>query len=147
MSQLVPLLIHEIMSCPDKFNEVGGMITNGYYKAALDLAYYGMGISKYIPTPAEAEAMAKAVEFWKRETGWTPPKEEEDVEPEPLTPLPSRADEIPNAYKEFDRTVRSHLRSYSVHGDASVLVAGIQKGLDALDKVLRPMEKIEGGKR
>lgn len=146
MSQQIALIVHQVMDAPYQWSEKkDGTITNGYYEVALDGARYGMGAASYVASEAEKGIFLRAINIWKEETGWQP-KEVKAAD----GALPSgRVSIAPDAYirssyEEFTRAIRAIARSFTVHGESGILSAQIQTALENLDKVLRPMERIEG---
>ncbi len=144
MSQTVALLVHEIMQEPERFVENSGNISNGYYRAALNAGSYGMGVSSYVADGAEREVLAKAISYWKIETGWQPKEIEE-----PLIPISSCNMDVPtkiHVYEDFAKSVRAHIKSFTVHADSAIFSTGIQKAITKLDSLLKPPEKNEGAR-
>lgn len=146
MSQTTAMIVHHLMDMPDSFLEKNGVVSNGYYSVSLDGSRYGMGISMYQAEGEEKCALEKAMQEWKRDTGW---------QPEPVMPLKVSENQatrtailpdvfIRQGYEAFARTIKSHHRSFKVHADSHVFSAGVQEAITKLDQIVCPMEKIEG---
>lgn len=139
------LIVHELMGNPDGWREAGDSITNGYYTVALNGSRYGMGASAYQADGTERDSLNRALDCWKKETGWQPAEKPATMDKEPTRRGAMAPDLfIREAYEKFARSIRSNHRSFIMHGDSSVLSCSIQEAISALDLVLRPMEKIEG---
>lgn len=146
MSQTVALLVHEIMQEPERFvaSGDGKSISNGYYRVSLESGIYGMGVSSYVADGPERDVLAKAITYWKTETGWQP-RESEPVK----APTVSVNMDVPTkirVYEDFSKSVRDHLKSFTVHGESVTFSTGIQKAISKLDSLLKPAEKNEGAK-
>ena len=146
MSQTVALLVHEIMQEPERFvaSGDGKSISNGYYRVSLEGGIYGMGVSSYVADGAEREILAKAIAYWKNETGWQP-KEHESL-PVPKNSVNMDTPSKIRVYEDFSKSVRGHIKSFKVHGDSATFSTGIQKAISKLDDLLKPAEKNKGAK-
>lgn len=146
MSQQTALIVHQLMDAPEGFIEDNGIISNGYYKIALDGTRYGMGAAMYQCDGAERDMMQKAIGEWKLDTGWVPKEVKAAMQAEQLAARPITTPDtfIRKGYEEFAKAVRSNLKSFMVHSDPNVLKAGLQQAVEKLDQVICPMEKIEG---
>ena len=146
MSQTVALLVHEIMQEPERFVEAGDgkSISNGYYRVSLEGGIYGMGVSSYVADGSEREVLAKAISYWKSETGWQP--KEIEIPPGPMVSVNMDVPTKILVYEDFTKSVRDHLKSFTVHGESVTFSTGIQKAISKLDSLLKPAEKKEGAK-
>lgn len=146
MSQTVALLVHEIMQEPERFVVSGDSksISNGYYRVSLEGGVYGMGVSSYVADGSEREVLAKAISYWKSETGWQ--QKEIEISPAPMVSVNMDVPTKIRVYEDFSKSVRDHLKSFTVHGESVTFSTGIQKAISKLDSLLKPAEKNEGAK-
>lgn len=147
MTQTTALIVHELMSEPDRFRDNGnGSVSNGYYMVNMDGTRFGMGSASYAADGAERETLLKAVDFWKEQTGWVPPKTEDEIAAKEHRGRAVMTAETysKSALEDFARAIRSHHKSYMVHKDATVLSKGIENAIMALDLLLRPISAMEG---
>lgn len=152
MSQQIAIIVHHLVDSPESWREDGDYITNGYYRMCLNSTRYGIGASLYSPSGEEKTIMQRALDSWKEETRWKPKiisqdgihYPSSDYGPEHEKEMSTIETAVKGAYAEFSRTVRSHCKSFQVHGDVQVLTVGLQNAISILDLILRPVEKMEG---
>lgn len=149
MTQSIALIIHEVLDAPEHWREsdAGDVITNGYYKVSFDGTFYFLGSAKYQTTQQEKDSFCQAIGMWKKDTGWQPKEKIEKVrKADSVKKHMSMDEQKEKAYSEFVRSVRSSMKSFSVHKDSVILSSKIQSALDIVNGALRPYELTVGDK-
>lgn len=140
MTNIVAMLVHQVMDEPDRWSVKDGVLTDGYHKLALDSSRYALGEASYIPTQANADILRKAVAYWKAETGWRPPEQQASYAPI-KEGSPTDVDGVMrNAYEKFVKSVRSNHKSFQIHGDSHIMNLGLSKALKEFDEAVAPFK-------